>query len=233
MGNQSLLSEKDAKQRIDKDQWKQLKEIWKLLAGDLKAELDTHKADVLLYIVMKDPDFPRYNTAKLHERAQQIHSDFQGYVEKHQLQYGGKKERWGYVYLKLLDSTSNNALSWREFVGGWGIATSGTLEEKSQACFKLIDFDKDGFLSRDDIYGFLASLKSVNGKLLYDVDDTWTDEMKLQQKELREKLERQVDEIFKEFNTARDGRISQSEYLSLVKKLGFSSELFLFQDPKN
>eukprot|EP01121_Diplochlamys_sp_Union-15-3_P015680 TRINITY_DN5229_c0_g1_i3.p1 TRINITY_DN5229_c0_g1~~TRINITY_DN5229_c0_g1_i3.p1 ORF type:complete len:169 (-),score=43.25 TRINITY_DN5229_c0_g1_i3:268-729(-) len=153
MGNQAILSEKEARQRIDREDLNILTEIWEKLVGDQKQALSMHKADVLLYIVMKDPNFPRYNTKKLKDIVDRLNKDFNGYVEKNQMALGSIKERWGYVYLKLLDCTANDELSWREFIGGWAVATTGTLEEKANACFRLIDYDKDNFLSRDDVYG--------------------------------------------------------------------------------
>jgi len=180
MGNQGLINEKEARQRVNEKDLSVLTEIWEILAGNARTELDMHKADILLYVVMKDPSFPRYETKKLKEIVTQITKDFNGFVDKHKLHIGAKRERWGYVFLKLLhsDVSLNDSLSWRSFIAGWAIATSGTLEEKAGACFRLIDYDKDGFLSKDDIHGFLASLKSVDGEFQYDMDDSWTEEKK-------------------------------------------------------
>jgi len=55
---------------------------------------------------------------------------------------------------------------------------------------------------------------------------------KIEQKEQREKLELHVDELFKELDTEKTGKVSFQSYLNMVKRLGGYTPLFLFQEPK-
>ncbi|EFC38422.1 predicted protein [Naegleria gruberi] len=102
----------------------------------------------------------------------------------------------------LFDGDNDGTIDVREFICGLSVfCEKGTIDEKLKFSFRIYDFDKDGCISKEELYKLLEASLVENSLGIP-----------------QEQLSSLVDATFAEADTDGDGKISFEEYRVLVTK---------------
>jgi len=143
---------------------------------------------------------------KLYEQFRSISSSRQddGVIDKAEFQQalGLKDSLFVDRMFSLFDADTDGTIDFREFICGLSVfCEKGTIDEKLKFSFRIYDFDRDGCISKEELYKLLEASLVENSLGIP-----------------QEQLGSLVDATFAEADTDGDGKISFDEYRVLVTK---------------
>lgn len=114
------------------------------------------------------------------------------------------------ILFSTFDLDNDKKISFPEFLYNISIMNKGTKEEKL-ACklinriiylviFRMYDLDKDGFISKDEMYKVISELYVMMGDLVSLQGEEYDSAIKL------------VDKVFHEMNVSKNGKLSFEEF---------------------
>ncbi|KAL9642334.1 hypothetical protein ABK040_007332 [Willaertia magna] len=154
----------------------------------------------------KETHFDLEEIQKLYEQFRNISSSREddGVIDKTEFKeaLGLKDSLFVDRMFSLFDEDGDGSINFREFICGLSVfCEKGTIDEKLKFSFRIYDFDKDGCISKEELYKLLEASLVENSLGIP-----------------QEQLTSLVDATFAEADTDGDGKISFEEYRVLVTK---------------
>lgn len=109
---------------------------------------------------------------------------------------------------KLFDKNGDQKVDFDEFILGYSLLSNGSFESKCKATFDIIDEDRNGQLSREELERYLSSLLKA-------LDATNLTPPKVS---VQVRVGEFLDELFKLADVNGDNQISAEEFLSFREK---------------
>ncbi|MCQ2817119.1 MAG: protein kinase [archaeon] len=119
----------------------------------------------------------------------------------------------------VLDKNSNGTLDPKEFIEGMITLFSEGFKKQAQFIFKFYDFDKDGFITKEDVR---VVLSYVPLQLTFKKN-----KMRFEQEEFKDRVDSQ-NELYNILNTAfgKKEKLNEEEFMTVVDHV--SSDIFIF-----
>ena len=103
------------------------------------------------------------------------------------------------IVFKSITGDQKRYIDFQEFIVWLSMMTHGTDRERLVQIFHIFDLDKNGFLTRNELFGLLKSVDKLNGVLS------------------EESVFERVDKLIKHSDSNRDDKITFTEFLSAAK----------------
>ncbi|XP_073998465.1 neuronal calcium sensor 1-like isoform X8 [Rhodnius prolixus] len=113
---------------------------------------------------------------------------------------GANTSQYATYVFHTLDQSNNGTLSFQDFVQGLSVLCRGSLEERLRWTFSLYDINRDGKITRDELWDVVTSVYNLLGRLS-------------PQPEEEEALAGKVDLIFQRMDLNKDGVVTLDEFL--------------------
>uniref|UniRef100_A0A8C2DY99 Kv channel-interacting protein 4 n=2 Tax=Cyprinus carpio TaxID=7962 RepID=A0A8C2DY99_CYPCA len=112
----------------------------------------------------------------------------------------GDASTYAHFLFNAFDTDHNDSVSFEDFVMGLSILLRGTVQEKLNWAFNLYDINKDGYITKEEMFDIIKSIYDMMGKCTYPM--------------LKEETPRQHVEIFfQKMDKNRDGVVTIDEFI--------------------
>ncbi|KAA0722307.1 Kv channel-interacting protein 4 [Triplophysa tibetana] len=113
--------------------------------------------------------------------------------------------KYAYFLFNAFDKDQNGSLSFEELVCDLSVLLRGTTEEKLNWAFNLYDINKDGHITKEEMFDMLKSIYDLMGKSIHP--------------RLKEEVVRQhVRKFFQKMDINQDGVVSIDEFIDCCQK---------------
>lgn len=113
--------------------------------------------------------------------------------------------------VQVIDTNENGKISFLEFLNTLAVLSdSAHEEEKLEFAFRIYDYDKDGFISREDLYTVLKMMVGNN------LNET--------------QIQQLVDRTIFRTDSDKDGKLNFSEFMVAMRTHGIADKLTLVFD---
>ena len=114
---------------------------------------------------------------------------------------------------RVFDENRDGKVDFREIVIGLGVGSRGTVVEKMNLMFSLYDINGDGYIKRDEMLIIVKSMfKMISHNGSHSIGGLGGGSIKCESK-----VQKQVDEMFREMDLNDDGLISLEEFFVIGK----------------
>ncbi|KAM9500689.1 Kv channel-interacting protein 4 isoform 2-T2 [Clarias gariepinus] len=112
----------------------------------------------------------------------------------------GDASTYGHFLFTAFDTDHNGTVSFEDFVMGLSILLRGTVQEKLNWVFNLYDINKDGYITKEEMFDIMKAIYDMMGKWTYPI--------------LKEETPRQHVEIFfQKMDKNKDGVVTIDEFI--------------------
>uniref|UniRef100_A0A6I8QZ51 Kv channel-interacting protein 4 n=1 Tax=Xenopus tropicalis TaxID=8364 RepID=A0A6I8QZ51_XENTR len=117
----------------------------------------------------------------------------------------GDASTYAHFLFNAFDTDHNGSVSFEDFVIGLSTLLRGTIQEKLNWAFNLYDINKDGYITKEEMFDIMKSIYDMMGKCTYPL--------------VREETPRQhVENFFQKMDINKDGVVTIEEFIESCQK---------------